>query len=104
MGRQTTQPEFYEPELLGALQEIFDLAWQQIIATPGYSLNEKSAEQRRRDLSQMIILAYRSGMQPEEIKAFILEDIACSNARAKPATCLRRTPKQLVASLTPREK
>jgi hypothetical protein len=72
VGRQIKWSEFYDPKVLGALQEIFDVAWQKINSTPGHSLGGDNAEQRRIDLAQMIILAHKSGLQPEEIKASIL--------------------------------
>jgi hypothetical protein len=65
----------YDPELVGVLQEIFDLAWQQISSTSAYPGAGENADTRRNDLAQMIILAHRSGLQPEEIKAVLLSEI-----------------------------
>jgi hypothetical protein len=67
MGTQSDVLEFYEPELVGVLQEVFDRAWKEINATLSQPGSVKSAEQRRNDLAQMILLAHRSGMQPDQI-------------------------------------
>lgn len=70
------EPTFYGPELIGVLQEIFDLAWQEINAIPDYPISDGHADKRRNDLAEMIILAHRSGLRPEEIKKAVLGDIA----------------------------
>jgi hypothetical protein len=57
---------YFESELLGALQAVFDEAWQEISTLPGNS------EERRTGLAEMIILAHRSGLQPNRIKAAVL--------------------------------
>jgi hypothetical protein len=72
MGRQIKWSEFFDSTSLGALQQIFDFAWKEIRSRPGSLFGIENDEQRQNDLAQMIILALRSGMQPEEIKASIL--------------------------------
>jgi hypothetical protein len=70
-----------EPELTGALKDIFDLAWQQIHSARDYPATGDNADKRRDDLAQMIILAYRSGLQPEEIKAALLGNLNSKRGR-----------------------
>jgi hypothetical protein len=53
-------------KLRGPLREIFDLAWQEMVVATG------DAEQRQNDLAQMILLAHRSGVSPEQIRAALL--------------------------------
>ena len=67
------ESRIYGPELLAVLQEIFDQVWQELNST-GYA-TDRYADQRRNDLAQMIILAHRSGLQPDEIKAAVLRDM-----------------------------
>jgi hypothetical protein len=67
MAATSSFSELYDPQLLGALQEIFDLVWERINSTPG-----ENAEKQQTDLAQAIILAHRSGLQPNEIKAALL--------------------------------
>ena len=55
-----------QSNLRGPLREIFELAWQEMAAANG------DAEQRRNDLAQMILLAHRSGVTPEQIRASVL--------------------------------
>jgi hypothetical protein len=52
--------------LRGPLREIFDLALQEMTVAKG------DAERRRNDLAQMILLAHRSGLLPEQIRAALL--------------------------------
>ena len=63
---------YFEPESLAVLQAIFDEVWQEISALPGRAVTAKDADERRCDLAQMIILAHRSGVPPERIKAAVL--------------------------------
>jgi hypothetical protein len=63
---------YFEPELLGILQAIFDEAWQEICALPGRAVIAEDAETRRSDLAEMIILAHRSGLPLERIKDAVL--------------------------------
>jgi hypothetical protein len=81
MGTQSDVVEFYEPELVGALQEVFDRAWKEINATLSQPGSVKSAEQRRNDLAQMILLAHRSGMQPEQISTALRAITSSRNKR-----------------------
>jgi hypothetical protein len=71
---QSTFSGIDEPDLTGALKEIFDLAWQQIHSARGNAAAGDTADKRRSDLALMIILANRSGLQPEEIRAALLRD------------------------------
>jgi hypothetical protein len=73
--------EFYEPELVGALQEVFDRAWKEINANSSRSGSVKAAVQRRNDLAQMILLAHRSGMQPEQISTALRAMTSSRNKR-----------------------
>ena len=61
---------YFEPDLLAALQAIFDEAWQEISAMPGAVGDDE--DERRTDLAQMIILAHKSGMPLERIKDAVL--------------------------------
>jgi hypothetical protein len=63
---------YLEPELLAALQAIFDETWQEINTLPGHAVTVKDADERRTDLAQMIMLAHKSGVPPERIKAAVL--------------------------------
>jgi hypothetical protein len=63
---------YFEPELLGNLQAIFDEAWQEINALPGRAVTEEDADARRTDLAEMIILAHKSGLPLERIKVAVL--------------------------------
>jgi hypothetical protein len=63
---------YFEPELLGILQAIFDETWQEICAVPGFAAVVHDADEQRTDLAQMIILAHRSGIPPERIKDAVL--------------------------------
>ena len=62
---------YFDPDLLGQLQAIFDQAWQEI-GNNGHS-SGKDVERTRTDLAQMIILAHRSGLSPPAIKRAIME-------------------------------
>jgi hypothetical protein len=68
-------PSIHDPVVLRGLQEIFDLAWNAINSTPDAPITGENADKRRHDLAEMIILAHKSGLQPEEIKAAILGEI-----------------------------
>ena len=68
----STLESYFAPEVLSALQAVFDEAWQEISVQPAFALTDKEAEERRTDLAQMIILAHRSGMPPERIKDAVL--------------------------------
>ena len=68
----------YDPETLRALQDIFDSTWAELNAAAEPVLTGEQAENRRVDLVQMILLAHKSGLSPEEIKAAILGDGAAS--------------------------
>jgi hypothetical protein len=64
---------FFDPESLAVLQSIFDDIWQEISAVPGgRAVTANDADERRTDLAQMIILAHKSGVPPERIKAAVL--------------------------------
>ena len=63
---------YFEPELLGILQAIFDETWQEICAVPGFAALAHDADEQRTDLAQMIILAHRSGIPPEHIKDAVM--------------------------------
>ena len=63
---------YFDPEVLSALQAVFDEAWRKISALPDRAVTAKDAEARRTDLAQIIILAHRSGIPPEQIKAAVL--------------------------------
>jgi len=66
---------YFDSQVLSALQAVFDEAWQEISALPDRAVTAKDAEARRTDLAQMIILAHRSGIPPEAIKAAVLGHI-----------------------------
>jgi hypothetical protein len=66
----STLKSYFEPQVLTALQAVFDDAWAEINATR--AVTAKEADKRRTDLAQMIILAHRSGMPPERIKETVL--------------------------------
>jgi hypothetical protein len=70
MGRQIKWSEFNDPTWLGALQQVFDEAWQQLEANP--TVPASDPEQQRTNLAEMIILAYQRGLQPDQIKAALL--------------------------------
>jgi hypothetical protein len=55
-----------QSNLRGPLREIFELAWQEMTVANGDS------EQRRNDLTQMILLAHRSGLALEQLRAAVL--------------------------------
>jgi hypothetical protein len=61
---------YFEPEVLMALQAVFDDAWQEINA--GRALTAQESDHRRTDLAQKIIFAHRSGIPPEQIKDSVL--------------------------------
>jgi hypothetical protein len=67
--RGYARSEIYSPDLIRALQAIFDHTWQEISATRS---SPETADARRNDLAQMIILAHKSGLQPDEIKQALL--------------------------------
>jgi hypothetical protein len=66
----STIESYFAPEVLSALQSVFDEAWQEI--QPAFALTAREAEERRTDLAQMIILAHRSGMPPQRIRDAVL--------------------------------
>jgi hypothetical protein len=68
----STLESYFAPEVLSALQAIFDEAWQEINVQPAHAVTANEADARRTDLAQMIILAHRSGMPPERIKDAVL--------------------------------
>ena len=68
----STLSSYFPPEVLSALQAVFDDAWQEISALPDRAATAKDAEARRTDLAQMIILAHRSGIPPEQIREAVL--------------------------------
>jgi hypothetical protein len=70
-----------EPELAGALQDVFEAAWREINLAYYPPLSDGNAQARRSDLARMIILAHQSGLQPDEIKRAILGDIARSRGK-----------------------
>jgi hypothetical protein len=76
-GVSSTLKSYFEPEVLTALQAIFDDAWEQITAAG--TVTAKEADKRRTDLAKMIVFAHRSGMPPEEIKGAVL-GLIISNA------------------------
>jgi hypothetical protein len=60
-------PGVLDSEMLKALQEVFDYAWKELVSWPdGLSLGE-TLEMRRNELAAMIMLAHRSGLNPDEI-------------------------------------
>jgi hypothetical protein len=58
----------HEFELVRVLQEVFDDVWQEI--EPKVSRGD--ADIKRGELARQIILAHRSGLKPEEIRAAVL--------------------------------
>jgi hypothetical protein len=68
----STLTSYLDPEVLSALQAIFDEAWKEINGQPTCDLTTKEANERRTDLAQMLILAHRSGMSPARIKNAVL--------------------------------
>jgi hypothetical protein len=68
----STLQTYFAPEVLSALQAIFDEVWQEINARPGRAVTAKETAERRTDLAQMIILAHRSGIPPERIRDAVL--------------------------------
>jgi hypothetical protein len=68
----STFKTYFEPEVLAALQAVFDAAWQEINAMPGRAVTAKDADERRADLAEMIMLAHKSGVPPERIKDAVL--------------------------------
>jgi hypothetical protein len=63
---------YLEPQLLAALQKVFDEAWREINPLPGRAATARDAAERRTDLAQMIFLAHKSGIPPERIKDAVL--------------------------------
>jgi hypothetical protein len=88
VGAQSKFSGIDEPELTGALKDIFDLAWQEIHSASGCLAAGDNADKRRDDLALMIILAYRSGLQPEEIKAALLGDGNSPGVRRDAGACM----------------
>jgi hypothetical protein len=82
-GRGYTNSEIYNPDLIRALQAVFDDAWQEISAT---HCALEHADATRNDLAQMIILAHKCGLEPDEIKLAILGKAARVGSRLKAAT------------------
>jgi hypothetical protein len=76
MASSSSFSEVYEPRLLAALQEIYDVAWQEIQAFPNVLVAAENKDKRQAELAQMIILAHRSGMPPEETKTALLTEIS----------------------------
>jgi hypothetical protein len=72
---RSTLESYLAPEVLSALQVIFDEAWQEIKAQPACAVAANDDDQRRTDLAQMIILAHRSGLSRERIKDAVLGHI-----------------------------
>ena len=68
----STFRSFLEPELLTALQTIFDEVWKETNLLPGRAATARDAAERRTDLAQMIFLAHKSGIPPERIKDAVL--------------------------------
>jgi hypothetical protein len=68
----STFKSYLEPQLLAALQKVFDEAWQEINLLPGRAATARDAAERRTDLAQMIFLAHKSGIPPERIKDAVL--------------------------------
>jgi pyruvate/2-oxoglutarate dehydrogenase complex dihydrolipoamide dehydrogenase (E3) component len=60
----------YEPGLLGPLQAIFDQIWQEVEPI----LGAEDAERKRTELARMIVLAHRSGVKLEDIRATVLNN------------------------------
>ena len=84
----STFRSFLEPELLTALQTIFDEVWKEINLLPGRAATARDAAERRTDLAQMIFLAHKSGIPPEGIKAAVLGH----QIPGPPKPASRRTP------------
>jgi hypothetical protein len=57
------------PELVRVLQEVFDDIWQKVEP----KVDERDADEQRSELARQIIMAHKKGLNPEEIKAAILE-------------------------------
>jgi hypothetical protein len=86
------QRQFVNPQLMKELQEIFDLAWQEIIALPDNDpegedddLDSENAPQLRNELAQ-IIMSSRS-LEPATIRETVLQEIRTGKLNwSRPAT------------------
>jgi hypothetical protein len=67
------QRQFVGPQLMNDLQEIFDLAWQEISAQPDIDLDEVIATQLRSELAKTI-MSSRS-LDPATIRETVLQEI-----------------------------
>jgi hypothetical protein len=76
-----TLKSYFEPEVLVALQAVFDDAWEEINA--GRVLTAQESDHRRADLAQKIIFAHRSGIPPEKIKDSLLGRPVASATEAR---------------------
>jgi hypothetical protein len=67
------QPKFVNPERLKQLQEIFDLAWQEISALTESGIEGDNANRLRNELAKTIIAA--QNMEPALIRETVLYKI-----------------------------
>jgi len=73
---------WHQPELLGLFQRIFDELWQELEA----NLSSQDHDEARSELARRIVLAHRRGVQPDHIKAIVLQEI-----KAEPLVSRRHT-------------
>lgn len=67
--------EVYSPEKVNFLQNIFDSAWEDLVASGSPLTQYVNAEATRTAIARQILAYGNSGMTPEEIKREVLKKV-----------------------------